>query len=853
MARGFFSKEQIVSAPDCSKCKLDKGCKSPRMPVSGQGAKRVLIIGEAPGATEDLMNTEFVGDSGEFLRSEVETLGYDFDRDFWRMNAISCRPPDNRTPTESEIVWCRVNVTNAIQRLRPEHILLLGGTATSSFWKGDPRQSSISVWRGRSIPDYDIANAWVHPMFHPSYVLRKMRESHSALNIFRKDLASALSFLGQGLPERYRPEKQVTCLYNLDDVTAVLKSILETNPQALAFDYETSGLKPFRAGHRIDTVAVSNGVWCYSFPLMRPGHFDDQKEILRLWKRILLHPHIGLIAHNLKFEDMWTRVVLGCQPSHWLWDTMTVQHLLDEQQGTKSLKWQGYVRWGLPDWDSELKGYIRAVGSHDFNKVHTAPLDKLLEYNGIDAVTTYRLWEEQKVEVVEQKQEFMVDFYMDALEVLSDMTCHGIPVDEQYYRNQESDIERKVKEQVEKLYEDTGVQKYKEIKRVFPDFNKDDQVRYLMFDVLGYPRVKETAGGSDAIDKEVLGVIGTSLAEGILHYRRLQKVKSTYIGQFLREVVDGRINPFFELHVARSGRSSSERPNFQNIPNRTEESARSSRSGVFPLPGHKLVEIDYGSQEVRVLAITSQDPVLMNYVSDPSKDMHRDQAMDIFSLPQGEITKDLRFHGKNGFVFAEFYGSWYKSCAKSLYDACWSLKTKSGVLISDHMANCGIKNYGDFENHIRDVEERFWKKFAVTREWQMNQVAFHEENGYVENLFGFRRRGVLSRNEIFNTPIQGSGTHFLLWSLIQINKARKEERWKSVLLGQIHDCIILSVSPEEEKHVIHTCHRVITQDIREAFPWVSVPLEVEVEVTEVDGSWYTKKSVKLEKYLEVAA
>lgn len=854
MARGFFTKDQIVSAPDCDKCKLDRECKSPRMPVSGNGQMKALIIGEAPGATEDLRNTQFVGDSGDLLREELTHLGLDLDRDFWKMNALSCRPPKNRTPSKSEIAWCRVNVTNTIARLKPEHIILLGGSAVNSFYMGHQSNCSISMWRGRNIPDYDISNSWVHPIFHPSYILRTQRDGDAALNIFREDLAVATSMFGHTIPERYHPEKQVTCLYDFDDVVAALKWILEVKPPVIAFDYETTGLKPFRQGHRIDTLAISNGDWCYSFPVMRPGHFSDQqqKEVLRLWRRILLHPGIALVAHNLKFEDMWSRVIVGCEPSHWLWDTMTTQHLIDERPGTKGLKWQGYVRWGLWDWDGEMKDFLRAPTSNEFNMIHMAPLDKLLFYNGIDAVVTYRLWQEQQPEVKNEKQEFMVDFFREGLEVLSEMTDHGVPVNEEYYLTEDANLDQQIKEQIEKLEQEPGVQKYKEIKRVFPDFQKDDQVRYLLFDVLGHERIKETTGGDDSVDKEVLGVIGTPLTEGILHYRRLNKVKGTYIGQMKKEMTDGFIHPFFDLHLARTGRSSSSYPNFQNIPVRVEEAKRSSRSGIIPLPGHRLCEIDYGSLEVRVIGMATRDPNLMAYLFDPTTDMHRDQAEDIFIIPESDVTGQLRFHAKNGFVFAEFYGSWYKSCARSIFNDCWYLETKQGVKICDHMAANGIRGYDDFEAHMYEVEERFWNRFPVVKEWQERTIAFHEQYGYVENLFGFRRRGALSRNEIVNSPIQGTGFQLLLWSLIQMNKIRRQERWNSALLGQIHDSMLLSIDPAEEKHVICTANRVMTQDIRERFDWICVPLEVEPEMTEIDASWYTKKKVDLSLYIDAA-
>jgi DNA polymerase-1 len=168
------------------------------------------------------------------------------------------------------------------------------------------------------------------------------------------------------------------------------------------------------------------------------------------------------------------------------------------------------------------------------------------------------------------------------------------------------------------------------------------------------------------------------------------------------------------------------------------------------------------------------------------------------------------------------------------------------------MASQGVKTYKDFESHMKTVESKFWDRFPGVKEWQERTLAFHKTNGYIENLFGYRMRGAMTKNQIVNGPIQGAAFQVLLWCLIEINRVRKDEGWKSQLLGQIHDSIVASVHPDEERHVILTMHHIMTEDIRDRFPWVCVPLEAEPEITEIDASWYEKKEVPIQYYLDDA-
>jgi len=152
-------------------------------------------------------------------------------------------------------------------------------------------------------------------------------------------------------------------------------------------------------------------------------------------------------------------------------------------------------------------------------------------------------------------------------------------------------------------------------------------------------------------------------------------------------------------------------------------------------------------------------------------------------------------------------------------------------------------SYPQFESHLKKVEDDFWNRFKVFKKWQETSIANYIKNGYVEMFFGHRRGGYLSHNKIINTPIQGTAFHLLLWSLIRINNIRKSEEWQTKIIGQIHDSILFDLYPPETKHVLTTVKRVMCEDIRKENTWIVVPLDVDFEITPINGSWYEKEGI----------
>jgi DNA polymerase-1 len=365
------------------------------------------------------------------------------------------------------------------------------------------------------------------------------------------------------------------------------------------------------------------------------------------------------------------------------------------------------------------------------------------------------------------------------------------------------------------------------------------------------------------MDEDVLEQIDHPFVKQFLKLEGLKKLRSTYLMGVRREVVDGLLHPSFNLHLVRTYRSSSDHPNFQNIPIRDKEIGKLIRSCFVPRPGHVLVESDYGSLEVRVSACYNHDPMLIEYINDPTKDMHRDMAAECYMIEPHEVSKEARFYAKNQFVFPEFYGSYFAQCAPNLWNAIgrYNLKTTDGQSLEDVLLAQGITSLGEtfshysgrietkpgtFMEHIRQVEEDFWgRRFKVYAQWKLDWWGAYLERGYFDLLTGFRCQGPMSKNETTNYPGQGTGFHFLLWELVQLQRWVRAEQLRSRIIGQIHDSLVWSFHKDEVSRVLAKCQQVMTRDVLRHWPWINVPFGIEAEVAPVGGTWNDKQKQEI--------
>lgn len=372
----------------CASCGLYRTALSPRMEPYGNFRKGIMNLGEAPGETEDRRGQQWQGKMGQVLQAAYGQLGVDLFEDCVNFNSINCRPTDdkgnNRPPTDQEIAACRHRVLETIKSYHPKVIVLLGGSALTSVlstrWLRD--LGTISRWRGWTIPDREFG-AWICPTYHPSFVERGQQEIET---IWMGDLRRALAKADEPLPSFEDETKKV-------EIVTDLSFLLELKGP-VAFDYETTGLKPHdTAKQRIVCMSVCNSEnKAYAF--LDPGSKERRRQV-----RAFLRSDIPKIAQNMKFEHTWSYNLLNCEVNNWVWDTMLATHVLDNRPDITGLKFQVYAQFGVADYSSEVAPYLKSKEARNGNAVNQIDRliaseegrRKLLIYCGLDALFEYRL------------------------------------------------------------------------------------------------------------------------------------------------------------------------------------------------------------------------------------------------------------------------------------------------------------------------------------------------------------------------------------------------------------------------------------------------------------------------------
>lgn len=448
---------------------------------------------------------------------------------------------------------------------------------------------------------------------------------------------------------------------------------------------------------------------------------------------------------------------------------------------------------------------------------------------------------------------------LNGILALSQIESNGIHIDVEYLKNTGKVIAQKRKEILEKLDNDDVVKHWK--KKFGQNFNPNSpvQLSYILFDYMGLKPIKTTATGRAAMDVNILEELADNSDVPMLHdlmeLRKLEKAEGTYLKGILRETSeDGFLHPFFYLHTAVTYRSSSSSINFQNVPTRNKMVKEMIRGAFLPRKGHKILELDFKGAEVSVACCYHKDPAMKEYLCDPTKDMHRDMAKQLYILDDNEWNKAIRQAAKNKFVFPEFYGSYYEQTGPDLWkyvilNKCRIGKNQDGPDVITHLKSHGIKTLEKFVKHVKKIEDHFWyERFPVYTQWKEDWLEAYAKKGYMDTFTGFRISGPLSRNDIINYPVQGSAFHCLLWTLTQMQAWMLRRNMKSKIVGQIHDSMVIDLDPDEEEVVLRKAQHLVQIRLPQHWDWIYIPLTIEAEITGVDESWLHKKEIDISKY-----
>lgn len=811
----------------CNICPL-RDVNPGRANATGSKKPLILIIGEAPGKSEQIAGSQFVGESGRLIRPRIPSAWLPDIR--WN-NIISCRPPKNRTPEHSEIECCRPRWQLDIEQTKPHAIFGCGNVplqAITGF-------TGITVWRGRRMPVKIGSHAcWYYPMWHPSYLLRQRRREDRDLDgtfigsederMFVFDLNRALDEVDAGLPvpdvhdeKRARAGVETITAGGREGVAQIRAALRWAAEQkAVGVDYETQGLRPYGDGAKILTAAVATLDRAIAFPIgHREAQFSDAdlQAIIDAWVEFLRSPVVKYV-HNLAFEHEWTAELFGpelLRKSRW--ECSAVQaSVIDERKGKSkpgcfSLEFLVQQYYGFN---------LKKLSPLNKQDMDSEPLPKILAYNGMDSKYHFGLGLKQAAEI---KRQGLESVYEDSLRRVTTVVLsqhRGVPVDQ------------KVTARLHKKYSDRVASLETEIQQVpvVQTFNKDKGVPFspgspkqVLEVFTKYLKRRECAivdkwsGDTKySTDEEVLDKISHPLAPLVLDFRKASRNKVTYLEALMPGTDNSALWPGSLLHTllntywAETGRLSSEEPNLQNFPKRDGEAVE-VRQQVTAAEGEVILSLDLGQIEARVIAMFTHDPTYVKALWE-SYDVHMEWAERLAraypdriggrkNLTDKKVMKDFRTDIKSEWTFPLFFGATLKSAA----------------------------GYLRIPEHVLAPEYRaFWKQFSATGDWQESQVKFYRKHGYVECLTKRRRRGPLTANKIYNSPVQGTAAEIIMDRMCTMSETGDPELQPEL---QIHDDLtFLRVKEARADEVAEKILNVML-DVRH-FDWVNVPITVEL-------------------------
>lgn len=570
----------------------------------------------------------------------------------------------------------------------------------------------------------------------------------------------------------------------------LVKKLLSS--EAFCFDTETTDID----AHEAELVGVAFSTKAgtgHYVPI--PDNPKAAKRILEDFTEVFTHPNITKIAHNLKY-DLTVLKWYGVEIEGPVFDTMLAHYLLepDMRHGMDMLA-ETYLNYR----PTSIETLIGKKGKNQ-KSMRDVPVELVKDYAAEDADITFRLYKLFAPQLEETGTwKLFNNIEMPLVKVLGAMEAAGVAIDISQLKVYSQELTRDIVQFEKRIKELAGT-----------DFNiaSPKQLGEILFDHLKLvDKPKKTKTGQYATSEPVLETLrGThEIIDQILEYRQVVKLKNTYVDT-LPELVNprtGRIHTTFHQAVAATGRLSSQGPNLQNIPVRTERGRKVRQAFVARDKEHVLLAADYSQIELRVIASLSGDKAMIEAFRN-DEDIHAATAAKVFGVPLNEVTREQRSNAKT-VNFGIIYGV-----------SAFGLSQQSSLSRTE----------------AAEVIESYFKTYPGIKKYMDNRIEFAREHGYVETIMGRRRylrdinsknpvvRGQAERNAI-NTPIQGSAADIIKKAMIDIYREFREENFKSKMVLQVHDELVFDAHRDE----LNIIKPIIIQKMQEA-----VKLDVELKV-----------------------
>jgi DNA polymerase-1 len=569
--------------------------------------------------------------------------------------------------------------------------------------------------------------------------------------------------------------------------------------KVISFDTETTSTDQMRA----DLVGISLAVdenQGYYIPV---GHHADPGKQLSIetvfdaLRKPMTNPKIPKAGHNLKY-DFVMLARNGLRSTPLAFDTMIAEWLTNPSSHNLGLKNLAWVRL-----DFRMTEIEELIGKGKNQRLMSdVPIPEATAYASADAVAALRLMPVLQAELESTHSvKLFNDMEMPLVSVLADMEMAGISLDAAFLSKMSGELSSRMNEMEQKIYEAVG-ERF--------NINSTQQLSDALFNRLKLTppdRTKRTASGHFSTSADVLELLSGKhpVVDGILEYRELAKLRSTYVDALPVEVnpATGRVHTTYNQTGSVTGRLASTDPNLQNIPVRTEL-GRQVRQAFLAGKGCQLLAVDYSQVELRIAAHMSDDQAMLAAFRN-DQDIHATTAAAILDIPE-KVTKDQRRHAK-AINFGLIYG----------------------------MSPFGLTRTTDLTlAEAEDFVEAYFKRFPGIKGYLDRMRVQAAKDGYVETLLGRRRyfpglktqqnQNIRNREEreAINAPIQGTAADIMKLAMIQVHQALSEKGLSTRMLLQVHDELVLE-SPEEE--IIEAARLV--QKVMESAYTMKVPLLTE--------------------------
>ena len=567
------------------------------------------------------------------------------------------------------------------------------------------------------------------------------------------------------------------------------------NQKSVCFDTETTGLDALHAELVGISFSYEKGKGFY---VPFPENQDETQTIIDKFIPFFENEAIEKVGQNLKY-DLKILSNYNIKVKGNLFDTMIAHYLINpDMRHNMDILSETYLKYS----PKSIEELIGKKGKNQ-KSMRDVTLDEIKEYAVEDADVTLQLKEIFTLELDKtETKKLFEEIEIPLIPVLADMEREGIRVDIDFLKSLSATLDKDVKDLEKNIYETAG-EKF--------NLASPKQLGDILFDKLkiGGAKQKKTKTGQYATGEEVLSYLANEnpIVKDILDWRQLIKLQNTYVEALPNQVdkATKRIHTDYMQTVAATGRLSSNNPNLQNIPIRTERGRQIRKAFVARDENYTLLSADYSQIELRIIAaLSGEENMILAFKN--NEDIHKSTASKVFNVPLEEVTREQRSHAKT-----VNFGIIYGVSAFGLSNQTSLSRSESAALI-----------------------EAYYQTYPKLKSYIQDQIESAREEGYVQTILGRRRylkdinsqnaivRGAAERNAV-NAPIQGSAADIIKIAMINIHKKLTAENWKSKMLLQVHDELVFDVHNSELEKI----QPMIKHEMENAFS-LEVPLEVEI-------------------------